>query len=294
MRAGASEVGVAPGAGGAIAWFCSRCDAQAIDWLRPATAEAIATGDAGAMGCFPLVPFSNRIRDGKFRFGDKSVRLPLNVPGQPHAEHGHGWQAKWRIVERESSALTIEYRHAADAWPFPYAARQTFMLETRCLTVALALENTGSEPMPAGLGLHPYFPRTKQATLTASVKQMWETDSEVMPRRLIDPPQSCRLDRGVRPDAVAMDNGFTGWSRRAEIAWPERRARLTMAADVPLGFLVVYTPRDEGFFCAEPVSHCTDAFNLAAGGRADTGMIVLKPGESVTSAVRFIIEFESS
>ena len=43
----------------------------------------------------------------------------------------------------------------------------------------------------------------------------------------------------------------------------------------PLGFLVVYTPPGEDFFCAEPVSNATDAFNLAAAGRTDTGMLVL-------------------
>ena len=75
-----------------------------------------------------------------------------------------------------------------------------------------------------------------------------------------------------------LDNAFTGWRRQAIISWPERGARLSLDADAPLGFLVVYSPAGEDHFCVEPVSHCTDAFNLAAQGRADTGMLTLQPG----------------
>jgi len=52
-------------------------------------------------------------------------------------------------------------------------------------------------------------------------------------------------------------------------------------------FLVVYSPPGEPYFCAEPVTNCTDAFNLAVQGRTDTGMIVLAPGEVVTVIIRF-------
>jgi hypothetical protein len=64
------------------------------------------------------------------------------------------------------------------------------------------------------------------------------------------------------------------------------RARLLLDADVPLGFLVVYSPAGKDYFCVEPVSHCTDAFNLAAQGRADTGMLTLEVGASVSAVMR--------
>ena len=63
--------------------------------------------------------------------------------------------------------------------------------------------------------------------------------------------------------------------------------RMTMTATGQLSFLVVYTPAGEDFFCVEPVSNCTDAFNLAAQGRADTGMRVLPPGETMHTTITF-------
>ncbi len=49
--------------------------------------------------------------------------------------------------------------------------------------------------------------------------------------------------------------------------------------------LVIYSPPGQPFFCAEPVSHTTDAINLAAAGRTDTGLLVLEPGQTVRAAV---------
>jgi hypothetical protein len=39
-------------------------------------------------------------------------------------------------------------------------------------------------------------------------------------------------------------------------------------------------------FRVAAMSHCTDAFNLAAAGVADTGMRVLAPGASRSASIR--------
>ncbi len=285
LHAGRARLGVAPAIGGSIAHYRWVDGERTLDWLRPAVDADIAAGTADRLACFPLVPFSNRIRAGRFTFGGRSIRLPLNQWPHPHAEHGHGWQAAWSVVERAEGRLAIEYEHPADAWPFAYRVRQVFALTDAELRVTLAIENRGRETMPVGAGLHPYFPRTPRCRLSAQVTAMWATDAEVMPTALVDADP--RLATGLPVAGTVLDNGFTGWQRQAVIDWPERRAALALDADPPLGFLVVYSPAGENFFCAEPVSHCTDAFNLAGQGRTDTGMLTLDPGASLETAVRF-------
>jgi aldose 1-epimerase len=135
--------------------------------------------------------------------------------------------------------------------------------------------------------LHPYFPRTAQCRLAATVEAMWATDGEVMPTTLIAADPRLSDGNGLPIAETVLDNAFTGWRRQATITWPERRARLVVDADPPLAFLVVYSPAGEDYFCAEPVSHCTDAFNLAAQGRGDTGMLALTPGAGLSATVRF-------
>ena len=171
---------------------------------------------------------------------------------------------------------------------FRIAPGRNSALTDDALQVTLTIENRGAEAMPAGLGFHPYFPRTAQCRLSAPVDAMWATDAEVMPTALTaaDP----RLSDGIGlPIAeTVLDNAFTGWRRQATITLAGApSAGSSLDADPPLGFLVVYSPAGEDYFCAEPVSHCTDAFNLAAQGRDDTGMLTLMPGASLSATVRF-------
>ncbi|MBI3453438.1 MAG: aldose 1-epimerase [Rhodospirillales bacterium] len=287
LRSGRASLAVAPAVGGSIVRYWWEVDGASIDWLRPTTPFDVAAGRSGGMGCFPLVPFSNRIRKGRFAFRGHKIRLPRNQPPSPHSEHGHGWMAPWSPVAQSRNRLAIEYRHPAGAWPFAYRARQTFRLSSRALVVEIAVVNLSRQPMPVGIGLHPYFPRTPRTTLTARIDQMWRTDDEIMPVALVDPPPRLALDRGLRVTGSKLDNAYTGWRKRARISWPERRANLVISAEGPLSFLVVYAPTGKRYFCAEPVSNCTDAFNLATAGRNDTGMIVLAPGAKVSARVTF-------
>jgi aldose 1-epimerase len=231
------------------------------------------------------VPFSNRIRDGRFAFGEHKVALAPNFPPQRHAIHGRGWRAPWRVLWRDEARLTIEHVHDPGDWPWAYRARQDFALGAEGLEIAISVRNESPEPMPAGLGLHPYFPRTPRATIRAEVAGFWQTDEEVMPTIHSAPPAGADPAHGIDADRVVLDNVFTGWDRTAVLEWPERDARLTLRASEALGFLVIFTPGGQEFFCVEPVSHCTDALNLAAAGADGTGMVALAPGAELSATV---------
>jgi aldose 1-epimerase len=113
-----------------------------------------------------------------------------------------------------------------------------------------------------------------------------------MPLARVRPEGALDLARGLFADRVALDNVYTGWDGRATIEWPERRAKLEMTSRGPLGFLVLFTPAGEDFLCVEPVSHCTDALNMAAAGATDTGLRVLAPGQRLEARVRFVPQLE--
>ncbi|HMH77326.1 MAG TPA: aldose 1-epimerase [Candidatus Udaeobacter sp.] len=277
LRAGDAAVELAPEAGGSVTRYWIERGPVTREWLRPTPAGALRAGHPELAAAFPLVPYSNRIRAGRFSFRGRSVVEPLNRPPERHAIHGHGWQARWQPTEVTAATARLEYRHPAGAWPWAYHATQRFILTPSELTVELGLSNQSTAPMPAGLGWHPYFPRTARVTIAADVRAMWLTDEERMPTERVAPP--------APPFGRGRDNCFVGWSRRVTIDWPELGARLVMRATPPLDYLVVFTPARRPFFCVEPVSHVTDAFNLAEAGRSDSGTLVLEPGETLRTAV---------
>ena len=289
LQCGRVNLQICAEAGGSITRFYSQTDGSTIEWMRPAAIEDIDNRNPLGMSCFPLLPYSGRIRQGAFRFDGADIKLPLNFLPARHSIHGHGWQNAWKPVEQTANRLVIEYRHPPDEWIWEYVACQTFELSADQLSVKIELNNNSERPMPAGVGLHPYFPRTPESLVRASTTHVWLADDEVMPVELSQDDLCSELDAGMYPHETAIDNVFTGWQGNAVIEWPEQDARLSISATEDLAHLVVFSPAGETYFCVEPVSHCPDAFNLVTMGRRDTGMVVLQSGESISSGMYFRI-----
>ncbi|WP_448204749.1 aldose 1-epimerase [Azospirillum sp. sgz302134] len=288
LRRGDMECVLCPERGGSIARLTRHGPEGTVELLRPASDWALASGSAIDMGCFPLVPFSNRIDGGRFRFDGRDVELPLDMDGCPHAIHGHGWRAAWTVEDREESFARLVYRHAADGWPWRYGATQDIVLEEDGLHVALDLVNEDSRPMPAGIGLHPYFPKPPGTRLDARVHNVWMNDPTLLPAERAPLPAAWDFPEGVEMDRTVLDNGFTGWDGRAALTWPGLGLRLTLTADGPFGHLVIYAPRGEDYLCVEPVTHMTDAVNRSR--EADAGLCTLQPGESLRGTIRLRLE----
>jgi aldose 1-epimerase len=270
LRKGRLVVDLAPQAGGSVARFT--CDG--IDILRPMTQEAIASGKGNNAGLYPLVPFSNRIANGRLAFAGEVYHLARNWPGVGHPMHGDGWAQAWAVERSDESAAEIVYEHAPaggqGGWPFRYRARQRYRLDDDRLAIAISLDNLEDRPVPAGIGLHPFFVRAPDCLLACRTVFAWRTDAEVLPVERIPVPADWDFAAGRRPDSVALDNCFDGWDGRAMIAWPARRLRLDLEASTPFRHLVIYTPPGQRFFCVEPVSHANGQVGLAALGPGGT------------------------
>lgn len=277
-----------PRQGGSIARLTRHGPDGAVPLLRPASDWALRNGSAIDMGCFPLVPFSNRIADGRFGFDGRTVELPLNMDGCPHAIHGDGWQAPWTVEERSGAAARLVHRHGGTGWPWRYRAIQDIALEEDGLSVTLTIINEDERPMPAGIGLHPYFPKPPGTRLSAKVGGVWMNGPTLLPQARTALPAAWDFPDGVVMDRTVLDNGFTGWDGRAALDWPDRGLRLSLTTDGPFGHLVVYAPQGDDYLCVEPVSHMTDAVNH--GREADAGLRALNPGDSLHGTMRLRLE----
>lgn len=291
------RVEISPEIGGALAAFWSLDSAgRRTDWLRPATAEALARRDVLAMGSFPLVPFCNRIRQGRARFEGREIRMAPNHPysPSPHPLHGIGWQRPWTVLARSDTCCELGlYVPASEAWPWRFSAMQRIELRNGALQARLSVLNEDTVAMPVGLGHHPYFPRGAGAHLTCATAAMWRTDFEVMPVALETGGVVDRLRTGLPLVEADLDNNFVGWDRRARIDWPadgDAPARsLCIEADPVLDHFVVYAPPGADHFCAEPVSQCTDWLNLLDRyGCGPLGGARLAAGEPLAVSFRLV------
>lgn len=287
LAAGSLCLLLAPDVGGAVAAFYDEQAGERFDWLRPATTEALARRDVSAMASYPLLPWCNRIRDGRAHFAGREVAIAPGHPAQPsgrHPLHGIGWLRPWQVAEASTTRARLALSVEADAqWPWRFEASQLFELEPAGLRCTITLTNRDTAPMPAGMGHHPYFPHRAGTRLQSDTAAMWRGDAEVMPVALERTAEVARLREGVLLADLDLDNNFVGWQHETRIEWPMASRVLVMAAESPLDFFVLYCPRGAEHFCAEPVSQCTDAINLwARHGPDQVGGTSLAPGASIT------------
>lgn len=273
---------LAPGVGGCIARFDYDAGRGGkIPLLRGVDGEPESVLDAAS---FPLVPYCNRIRGGAFRFRHRNVTLARNMPPDPSPLHGQGWLSRWEMLRSNSREAELRFDHAAGEWPWHYEALQHFTLDPNGLTVALTCRNLSDEPMPCGLGQHPYFPCTSETRLDTGVTSAWTIDEEVLPVHQV--PAEGRYDlRNRRVCCQGLDNGFGGWSGRARMEDPALPFAIEMSSP-EARFFQLYSPREGGLFVAEPVTHANAALNEAEARWVKLGLRVLEPGESMALTMR--------
>ena len=281
LRADNLEVGLKPHVGGAFTHFTDRSGPEPVDLLRRAKPGFDDVLDSAG---FPLVPFCNRVRDGRFSFGEREVQLAPNLPGQKHPLHGQGWRGVWHVLEAGDHFAKIAFDHAAGEWPWAYHSRMTVLLENRGLTVTLSCDNQADEVMPCGLGLHPYYPCDAQTVLDTEVAAVWTIDDEIMPVAKV--PAAGRYDlRQRKVCGQDLDNGFDGWSGLATFHWPDRGRGLRLTSEAPR--FQLYSPKDGGLIAAEPVTNANAALNQPQEQWSELGLWLLQPGQTAELTARF-------
>ena len=230
--------------------------------------------------CFPLVPYCNRIAEGRFAFAELAVEVAPNLPPQPHPLHGLGWLQPWRVVRSDATSALLEHAHdGSGEWPWAYVAHQHVALDEAGCTVRLMVRNAAPEPAPMGLGLHPYFRRAPETTVRFEAETMLGIDAGFLPDGKRHPPGALAdWNAGAELPEVLVDHCFAGWSGLATIA----DARGTIALR---GFGAphchVFAPPGSGQLCLEPINHTPDALN-----RAPETMPVVQPGCAAGIAMR--------
>lgn len=250
LEAGAARVTIDPEQGGRMA-------SLGLDGLEVLVGEAEVDGEPTLWGCYPMVPWAGRVREGRFTFEGREHTLPREAP--PHAIHGVGHRSPWEVTGPHSLRLDLDGR-----WPFGGVVTQEFVLTAAALTLTMAVTAT-DQAMPVLAGWHPCFrPRLDRggpARLAITPTAMWARDATGIP-----------TGGQVPVPAGPWDDAFSGLRSDPRITWPDA-VELDLRSSCPVW--VVYD-QDPRLLCVEPQTDAPDAFN-----REPT---VLAPGDRLTVA----------
>lgn len=266
-------------------------------------------------GCL-LIPFANRIR-GKYNrlerrietsIGGKTLKIPANWVGknpgaEHHAMHGFMLDQTTTNTRREGTATeaVLESHHGPTAfrgnWPSSCELFFTAVLDAKGFTVTVRARNAGSEPLPMGIGWHPYLNLPsgdrKQARLQipAASRALVDNYDNVFPTGAVEPTAGSKFDfRSARAMGDQfLDDCFFDLARNAdgsvsaEVHDPAAKygIRLTSQSKAVKAYQC-YAPPDKPFIVLEPQYNLGDPFNSAVWKGRDTGMVTLAPGEETT------------
>jgi aldose 1-epimerase len=172
--------------------------------------------DVQQSACYPLLPFSNRLDRAQLRWSGATYPLAYKLAGEAHAIHGIGWQRAWQVQQAGRDFATLRLDHPADAaWPFAFAATQTFHVTDDRLEMTLRITNQSSGNAPVGLGWHPYFVKRPASRLQFAATGLWQMGADKLPST-----RSASTGLDTLCAQLDVDHCFDGWSGHAYLHDP--------------------------------------------------------------------------
>lgn len=243
-----------------------------------------------------LVPWPNRIRDGRYEFDGEALQLGLSEPERYNAMHGLAAWQRWTPISEHTDAVSLFFRLLpSPGYPFHLDTVVEYTLGDDGLRVDTTSTNVGDKPCPYGLGFHPYASTgagapVDECSLSVGVARRMIVDERLIP---ISDEAVAGTDYDFRePRSLAgrqLDDGFgeviadddgRSW---AQLSGPDGRT-VALWADASFGYWQIFSgdtlpPRFARRGVAmEPMTAAPNAFVSGAGLRR------LEPGDAVTSS----------
>lgn len=122
--------------------------------LDPYPHQAMCDGAHG----MPLIPWPNRLADGRYRFDGVEYQVALTEPEEHNAIHGFLRWRPWVLRDQEPDRVIVSTQiHPRDGYPFTVDVQIEYHLSDDGLTVTTTAANMGDRPCPYGAGHHPYL-----------------------------------------------------------------------------------------------------------------------------------------
>lgn len=258
------------------------------DLVVPYDANEVRPSYRGAV----LVPWPNRVVDGKYSFNGKDYQLALTEPQRSHALHGLLAWIDWTLVEQSSASVRLEASVVPQmGYPFRLEVEVLYVLDDNGLSTTITAVNPGPSAAPYGASAHPYLVAGeglvddwKLHVPASSVLQV--TEDRLIPTELTEVSSSSDLDFR-EPRVIAstfVDHAYTGINYDdgaatvSVLAADGRGAAITFDSGCP--WVQIHTADKPNpavsrlGLAAEPMTCPPDAFN------SGTNLIVLEPGDT--------------
>lgn len=231
--------------------------------------EQQASGGKGQL----LLPWPNRIADGRYTFEGRELQLPLSEVARGHASHGLTRWASWTPTDQAVDEVILRYRLMSQpGYPWTLDLRAAYSVSETGLTVQVTATNRSAEAAPFAAGAHPYLTAGPEAPdgweLELPAGSALEVDDRLIPFSRVD-VEGTELDfRDARPIGTThLDHAFTDLVRdaagRAAVRVTGGSGAVTLWMDEHHRWVQLFTgpPGLREALAVEPMTAPPNAFN---------------------------------
>jgi aldose 1-epimerase len=243
-----------------------------------------------------LLPWPNRLRDGRYSFDGRAHQLPLSEPDKGNAIHGLVRWANWTVAERERERVVMSHLlHPQSGFPFALALSNEYVLSADGLSVTVTATNRGATACPYGAGAHPYLTvgseRLDGDRLTIPAGSWLRSDERQIPlatESVQGSDYDFRVGRAIGD--AQLDTAYTDLIRdddgraRVVLAAPEGGPAVALWMDRSYGYVMAFTgdslpdpARRRRGLGVEPMTCAPNAF------QSGEGLLRLEPGDRAVS-----------
>lgn len=242
-----------------------------------------------------LVPFPNRVKDGRYFFEGKEFYLPINKPKEHNAIHGFIWSKPFKIVEEKTSAssadveLKYSYTGENEGFPFPFTVHYQYKLSEAAFSITVLITNDGINSMPLGIGWHPYFTfnkRVDKLLLKLPDCDLLENDDRLIPtgKRSSFAGFNSLQKIGTSAFDTVFELAGKGDHFETRLYDPESNATIVLHQDSSFRYLQVYIPSERNSIALEPMTCPANAFN------SGEGLVILKPKDRYSGRMQVFLD----
>ncbi|MCU1404501.1 MAG: hypothetical protein JWQ43_804 [Glaciihabitans sp.] len=223
-----------------------------------------------------LVPWPNRVEDGRWMLDGTSQQLDITEPKYNNAIHGLLRNTAYTVVSRTDSAITLGATvFPQHGYPFMLETTVSYELQPDGITVTHSVRNESAANAPVAIGTHPFFQigdvDTAELTLTVRASTRFPVDARLNVSAEVPVEGRYDLNAGARVGDLELDDAFGGLDPidqvSATLAAPDGRT-VSLWQDENFPYLQVFTtpiyPTADGVTLAvaiEPMTAPADAFN---------------------------------
>ena len=237
-----------------------------------------------------LIPWPNRIRDGKYEYSDRSHQLPLSEPARANASHGLTRWACWHATEHTAHTVVMGYQLMAQpGYPWAISLQIRYSVGASGLSVVVEATNLSDSPAPYAYGAHPYLTTGSETidddTLLVSTSAFVEVDPDRLLPTRTTAVAGTALDfaAGKALRGIALDTAFATQGPLDLTLTNSAGHGVKLWGDQAIKWVQFYTADDNPAMArhalaAEPMTSPPDAFN------SKVDLIHLAPGSAHTLA----------